>query len=78
MIVDDYILASESDSGLRLDLACPSCRLKHRVALTRLDGRFAFACGAHSMTGQVQNWAAFKAEALAKKEEKGDAHVRSS
>lgn len=72
-IPQDYIVGSESDSGLRLDLTCPVCRLKHRVALTRLDGRFAYACGPHAMTGQVDNWAEFKKKA---KEKADDAHVR--
>lgn len=49
----DHIVGAESDSGLRLEVTCPSCGQAHLVALTRLDGRFAFSCGEEDLAGKV-------------------------
>jgi hypothetical protein len=65
--MDDHIRGADSDSGFTLDLECPACRGKHRVALARLDGRFAFSCGVRTMVGKVENWTDLKLAAAAAK-----------
>jgi len=63
----DLIAGSEADSKFTIEVACPSCGAAHRVALTRLDGRFAFACGASWFSGQVSAdaWTRIKAHIAA-------------
>lgn len=64
----DLIAGAESDSGLRLEMDCPTCGCRHRVALSRLDGRFALECGRGIISGQVTDWQEWKP---AKKEAPG-------